>query len=198
MVTLFSDNTNGPQYTVRMLLTSVCPEEKQEQEISLKKFSHFTLGCTVEDESKEISKAIDSIAGKLNEEITFKVSGIINLNTDDRPLWGVKLDLGDHENELRKIFRVLDEAMCHERNGNLYVWDVDSFPLSCLPRCPHVTIGPSDADKEKALQLVNLNCQLTFGAIDYKKTGRHDPHLSVNLSKRNKLNNPDQSISRRM
>lgn len=169
MMTSSPLNNNSPQYTIRMLVTKVISEEKQEHPIALKKFSHFTLGCTLKDESDAVFRAINTIAKELKDEIVFEVNGIINLNTEEHPLWGVKINFGEHNSRLRRVFSILDPIMCRERNGNFYIWDVDNYPSPAQLRCPHVTIGDGETDREKALQMVNLKYRLTFGKIDYKK-----------------------------
>ncbi len=175
----FLNPSVAPAYTVRMLLTDIQVPEGTESP-KLKPFSHFTLSCTVEDEAAQVTAAFEKLANSLGGAISFKAGEVINLGSVEMPLWGVKLDLGAREEELRNVFSELfDPMMCPERNGTLYLWKPTEGQAA---KCPHITIGPKDDAKELAIKLVAQGCEFIFDQVDYKKVGPQDPHISKTLT----------------
>lgn len=180
----------GPEYTVRMLLSETVSgvsavEVKEDKENSkvpvLKKFSHFTLGCTSKDETVKVSEALEKLAEFFKKPVTFTAEEAVdlNLNTKEEPLWAVRLNLGEKEEDVRAIFaEQFDSIMCAEQNGTLYQW---SSKEDKTKKCPHITIGKTKADEEIANQLVNMKCKFTFNQIDYKRVGPHDPTIFKKL-----------------
>jgi hypothetical protein len=140
----------------------------------LKPFSHFTLGCTSEDEASKITGAFGELTKFLRGPVTLQAKRVVNLGSETQPLWGVELDV---DPSLRTMFSTLfDPTMCPERNGTLYSW-AGAEPSA--KKCPHVTLGPNDDDLRTARRL--LDCTFTFSALDYKKVGPHDPQVSISL-----------------
>lgn len=173
------ENT-APNFTTRMLVTDVKVGKEVQEKITLNEFAHFTLNCTANDESETMKISIHSLAEKLKSEISFKVSELVNFGDENAPLWAVKLDLGSLEKHFRQMFsNLFDSTMCKERNGTLYLWDATN---SGSEKCPHVTIGRDPKDLMLAKKLVELDCELVFGRIDYKKVGPNKPEISVCLS----------------
>lgn len=166
-----------PNFTVRMLLTSFEPSAG----ISLKPFSHFTLGCTEEDQVSRIEEGSEILAKEFNGGISFKADDVINLASESKPLWAIKLNLGPKEAELRKLLgSQIDPIMCSESDGNLYLWDPDHVEGGkSFLKCPHITLGSKEEDRNKGLEILGSN--FNFATIDYKKIGPHDPHFSKEL-----------------
>lgn len=170
----------GPNFTTRMLVTDVKVGKEAQEKITLNEFAHFTLNCTANDESETMKISIHSLAEKLKGEISFKISEVVNFGTENAPLWVVKLNLGSEEKNLRQIFsNLFDSTMCKERNGTLYLWDATSYDSQ---KCPHVTLGRDQKDLMLAKKLIELDCELVFGRIDYKKVGPNKPDIAVCLS----------------
>lgn len=169
----------GPAYTVRMLLGEITSQKEKDAIPKLKPYSHFTLACTLEDESEKVNEGMQHLSSSLGEPISFKAKEVINLGTEEQPLWGIKLDLGSKEEELRHMLSDLfDPMMCPERNGNLYLWKAAHGKAA---KCPHITVGSRSEDLEIAQKLIAEECGFIFDQVDYKKVGPHDPHISVTL-----------------
>jgi len=172
---MFGSSYVGPQYTIRLLLKNV--ETTGNENINLKPFSHFTLGCTLNDETEKVSASFEILSKFLKGPVSFKAEGIVNLGSESRPLWGIKFNIGSEKEGFRNEFgKLFDPLMCKERNGILYLWNQGNNQEQ---RCAHMTLGQTQEDKEKAEKL--LNCKFTFDQMDYKKIGPHDPHLSMSL-----------------
>lgn len=171
----------GPNYTIRMLLGKVASEDKEIPK--LKDFSHFTLGCTNENLITEMTEALEELAAYFKGPVTFKPEAVINLRSEtELPLWGIRLNLGPKETEIRAIFsKLFDRNMSPERDGNLYLWHENE---KSQKKCPHLTIGSSEKDLEIANKL--LKCKLTFDQIDYKPVGPHTLK-SIKLESKNHL-----------
>jgi len=167
-----------------MLLSKVEAKNNTLQELKLKPFSHFTLGCTLHDETTRVEKALEELADLVQEEVSFEATEVINLGTEQRPTWAVKLNVDPKPHDYRQIFaKLFDPLMCNERNGVHYLWDPDEHASL---KCPHVTLGPDKADHETAQLLIG--CKLHFNSLDYKRVGSHDPHITKSLLT-NKANN---------
>lgn len=170
-----------PNYTVRILLSHIYSDKTEENPV-LKPFSHFTLACTHNNESN-ISEIFDSLAAYLQGPLSLGASEVVNLGTELKPLWAVRLNLGTNAEDFRmKLSCLFDNVMCHEMNGVRYLWN----PMEDQQmKCPHITIGPNAEDQNKAQKLVDDAYTFTFDRIDYKQVGPHDPHVTMDLSVQN-------------
>jgi hypothetical protein len=177
--------SEGPEYTIRMLLGNTHSESKDIPE--LKPFSHFTLGCTSKDEAPQITIALDELAKYFEDSAEFQPETVINLGTQDKPLWALTLNLGSEEKNLRDLFsRLFDPMMSMERNGVRYLWNPTE---KSQKKCPHLTIGPRKEDFQIAEKLLNSNCRFSFSRIDYKRVGPNDPHVSIELKSKTRIVN---------
>lgn len=168
-----------PNFTLRVLLDHA--ETNSGEKVEMKPFAHFTLGCTESNELSLLKRKLPVLINSyfLNQGFSLKANQVINLGSEDAPLWGVTLDLGKTEDSLRAALSdTIDSVMSHERNGIKYTWA--GKPES---RCPHITIGRSEGDKVKAEQLVAAQCSFNFKNIDYKQVGPHDPMHSWQIEK---------------
>lgn len=169
----------APQYTIRFLLQNA--QNANKQNVQLKPFSHFTLGCTMKDEGS-IPSAFQKIVEYFKGPVTFKAEEVRNLGSENQPLWAVKLALGDKGKDIQNFLSDLfDSIMCPDR-GVTYLWKSENDKTQ---RCAHITIGPRKEDQEFANTLVE--CDFTFHQVDYKKVGPHDPHISLSLEKKSNL-----------
>lgn len=167
-----------PNYTARMLLSRI-DSESSEGTLQLKPFSHFTLACTHEDEPGVVD-IFESLASYLGGPLTLKAEEVVNLGSESKPLWAVRLNLGENAVSFRtELSRLFDDMMCHEMNGVRYLWGAESDQES---KCPHITIGPNTSDRDKAQILVDNGYSFTFERMDYKQVGPHDPHVIKELT----------------
>lgn len=169
----------GPGYTARMLLAKTIAEHKDIPE--LKPFSHFTLGCTSADETSKVTLALDELSGFFKDSVAFNAEAVMNLGSEEQPLWGVRLGLGKNEEAIRAIFSSqFDPIMCPERNGILYLWEPKE---GASKKCPHITIGPSKEDEAVVKMLVEMKCEFLFNRIEYKRVDANDPLISKLIEK---------------
>lgn len=162
-----------PNYTIRMLLDHIKSESNEIP--TLKQFTHFTLGCTYEDEILKVATAFDKFSDFFKESVTFQAETFVNLGSETQPLWGVSLNLGCNEGNIRAFFsEYFDPIMCKERNGILYLWRPRE---GSQKRCPHITIGSTNNDLEIAQKLLQIKSEFVFKQVDYKKIGRYDAHV---------------------
>jgi hypothetical protein len=169
----------SPAYTARLLVAAVVPPEGKTAP-SLKPFAHFTLGCTSRDESAYAAAQLNSLA-KLWDwtPLRLKVRRAVQLGIPHCPVWTAELELATGDRQA--ISDAFDPVMCPEKNG-LFLWQADAKREGAiLNESPHVTIGPTDQDKETAEALVG--CTMVFGQMDYKRVGRFDPIMTVRLER---------------
>ncbi|MFI4919102.1 MAG: hypothetical protein ACHP65_06065 [Legionellales bacterium] len=168
----------GPAYTLRMLLGTINSPIDAESP-KLKPFAHFTLACTSADETEKVSKAVANVIEYLGKPLSLKGEAVLNFGTKERPLWVIKLNLGEQEKALREVLgKSFDSIMCPEQSGVCYQWTPNADNSE---KCPHITVGTKDEDELLATKLVNDSCEFVFDQIDYKKVGPHDPHVSYAL-----------------
>lgn len=177
-----STKPQGPEYTIRLLLDHIQSESKDVPK--LKDFSHFTLGCTQNDEAGKVQTAFEQLAEIFKTPLTFKAESVVNLGSDAQPLWGVSLSLKPNSELNDKRLQELlsnqfDSIMCPDRDRNTYVWKTTSANSS--QRCAHITIGSEQGDLDTARKLLQLNCEFIFAQMDYKKVGRFNPHITKKL-----------------
>ena len=171
------DEVSHPKYTIRLLLDKV-ESPSLVRPHKLKAYSHFTLGCHSKDYTPQINESFNLLADIWKKPISFDASEVVNLGSEDDPLWAIKLDFGFEEKELRELLGSLfDDLMCHERNGILYKWNPK---INENKKVPHVTIGRNHEDQQFANSLVG--CKFIFNQMDYKQVGPHDPHISKALA----------------
>jgi len=185
-----TSTAQGPAYTVRLLLGTV--SSSSGATTKLKPFTHFTLACTSDDQTKKISESIETLAKDLGQPLSLKGEAVVNLGTESSPLWAIKLDLGAQEKKLRATLgKLFDSSMCPERNGTTYLWEATTGQSET--KCPHITLGPKQEDYELAKKMIEGSCVFTFDQVDYKKVGPHDPHFSKSLPVRNNDEDKDSS-----
>lgn len=167
-----------PNFMARLLVNRI-DSENAEGTIELKPFSHFTLVCTHADEPS-IVDIFERLALYLRGPLTLKADEVVNLGSDSKPLWAVRLGLGENPASFRtELSRLFDDIMCHEMNSVRYLWGAVGDQES---KCPHITIGPNISDRDKAQTLVNNGYSFTFERMDYKQVGPHDPHVIKELT----------------
>jgi hypothetical protein len=168
-----------PNYTVRLLLSHIYSETGED--IRLKPYSHFTLACTLRDEPS-IDHLFGLLADYLDGPLTLAAEEVVNLGTYEKPLWAVRLNLGENEAAFRdELSQLFDDIICHEMNGVRYLWNPTGNQEI---KCPHVTIGSSVEDGQKAQKLVDGHYEFTFDRIDYKQVGNHDPYPTKELTEK--------------
>ena len=167
-----------PNYTIRMLLSSLSSNQGSDAP-KLKSFSHFTLACTHDNEAS-VADSFDSLADYLKGPLTLTANEVVNLASEEKPLWAVRLNLGENEAGFRaELSRLFDNIMCHEMNGVRYLWNPTGDQET---KCPHITIGASAEDRQKASDLVDGHYGFIFDRMDYKQLGPHDPYLIKELT----------------
>lgn len=176
---LFSNTeVQKPNYTIRMLLSDI-QSEKGGDKPKLKPFSHFTLACTYQNE-ESINEKFALLFNYLQGPLTLSAEEVVNLASEEKPLWAVKLNLGENAEAFRmELSQLFDNIMCHELNGTRYLWNPTGDQQM---KCPHITIGPNVEDYNKAKKLVDDEYLFTFDRMDYKQLGPHDPHVTMDLS----------------
>lgn len=166
-----------PNYTIRMLLSDIY-SETDEDKPKLKPFSHFTLACTHQSE-EGMEVVFENLSDYLQGPLTLSAEEVVNLASEEKPLWAVKLNLGANAEAFRaELSRLFDNMMCHEMNGVRYLWNTEDVQAL---KCPHITIGPNTEDRNKAEVLVNNAYTFTFERMDYKQVGPHDPRVTKDL-----------------
>lgn len=167
-----------PNYTIRMLLSALS-SDKEGDVPKLKPFSHFTLACTHDNEAS-VADLFADLANYLQGPLKLTADEVVNLGTTQKPLWAVRLNLGENEDVFRaELSRLFDDIMSHEMNGVRYLWNPASDQET---KCPHITIGFSAEDQQKANDLVDGHYEFTFERMDYKQVGPHNPHLIQELT----------------
>lgn len=163
-------------FTMRFLATgATLANSCLETKLQLKKFAHFTLGCTSGNQIDVIREKFNGLASFLEHHpLTLKSKETTKLC--DR-LWVLKLDVPE---ELRSVFsKLFDHLICSDGFGT-FLWKEDlSREGSTYNAAPHITFGPTEADKELAQKFVGSS--ITFTRIDYKQIGPHDPILTIEL-----------------
>lgn len=178
---LFTQSTQtGPNYTIRALVTDIDGASPKQ----LKPFSHFTLGCTSNDEMSTILKGMVCLAKLAKNNLCLTIEGVVNLGDEAKPLWALKLkDDAIMDINMRQIFGTLfDHTMCKEKNGVCYLWRAEHKDNL---KCPHITVGPKEEDRLLATSLIGK--KVGFNYLDYKKVGPHDPHVRIDLVTFNNL-----------
>lgn len=165
---------SSPKYTVRFLLTQL--SSKLTDEIpKLKDYSHFTL-CALNDHTHVTSQLFDKIAEYFNQPVNLTAETVVNLSSDEDPLYAIKLNVNDEtRNFLSESF---DSIMVHEMNGTKYTWKKTT---DTELKCPHITLGRRPEDNELGQYLIKNGFVFTFGQLDCKRVGCFDPHLSRNI-----------------
>ena len=138
---------NLPSYTARMLVGRVTSDDEKKPIPCLKRFAHFTLGCTVKDEAKSVNERFKLLSERFKDRfLSLLGTKAVQLGLSDHLVWVVMLALSDSDRE--SLSEAFDPIMCAENNGVLYLWKTDSSRLDGKEnRSPHVTIGPTEKTK---------------------------------------------------
>jgi hypothetical protein len=138
------------------------------------------LGATLTNEEVYVKAKFALLSEFLQHEpLKLKAMKVVQLGLPHQPVWTVEFSLSDSFRDA--LSDAFDPIMCAELNG-LFLWKADEKrPGAIVNLSPHVTVGPTDNDKETALALVG--CTFIFAQMDYKRVGKHDPHVSLSLAK---------------
>lgn len=163
----------GPNQTIRFLV-----EPNFVAENGLKPYAHFTLGCTEKPE-ESVVRAIDELGEFLDHKKTeFTVNDVVNLGSDEKPLYALRLDLSNKP-ELLDIFKKFDDVMWPERNGITYLWKPSYVDDKTQVKMPHIMLGPDP--EHLSFGKTFIGYKIPFCSIDYKNVFK--PKDSANSNK---------------
>lgn len=169
-------------YTIRALVTTLQVGSGEDTQTlpPLKRFAHFTLGCTATNRLAYVQRQLQVIQLVLkNQPLILQATGVAQMANG---AWAVTLALPDPYRLL--LSDCFDRYMAREGKF-VFLWQADETrPESTYNDKPHVTIGGSDTDKSWAESWVGY--QVVCGRLDYKQLGPHDPLVTLALGQTDK------------
>lgn len=167
---MFKPFEETPTYTARCLVA---------ESMGFHKFAHFTLLRT--DPSKTSPSIDENLMRKALKFISEKdcyASAIKKLGSNKKPRYVLVISFGEHEQAVRQEFSALfDKYMTPENNRILYMWAQAS---GADLKEPYISLGPKNINFKLATQMVKSKTKIEFDTIDYKRTDKNDPILTVN------------------